>query len=233
MTSSGPSSTLSALARLREGRSGRASSWDQTGRNKDYWLIAPGTTAVLADLQGPGAITHIWMTSFCRRHIGPSIQRPELHAEVAEARPQGQSGVADITQHIEDGITGQGHCEAIVPVGRQQRADWPVCRQGPAGAGTIGIVIGGHGRPARMLAHDALEVVWRRAGVEVERQHGAALAVKETEAAAHLAIGQAALCGHAARPSAGVGAQPDNRASAGCCGCGGRTGTACACLQLT
>lgn len=83
MTSIGPSSTLSALTRLHAGRSARASSWDQSGRNKDYWLIAPGTTAVLADLQGPGAITHIWMTSFCRRIIGPSIQVPELHADVA------------------------------------------------------------------------------------------------------------------------------------------------------
>ena len=83
MTSTGPTSSLSALTRLRDARSGRASSWDQSGRNKDYWLIAPGTTAVLADLQGPGAITHIWMTSFCRREIGPSIQVPELHADVA------------------------------------------------------------------------------------------------------------------------------------------------------
>ena len=83
MTSIGPASTLSALARLHRGRSGRASSWDQSGRNKDYWLIEPGVTAVLADLRGPGAITHIWVTSFCRRVIGPSIQNPELHADVA------------------------------------------------------------------------------------------------------------------------------------------------------
>jgi hypothetical protein len=83
MMITGPTSTLSGLAHLRNGRSGRASSWDQTGRNKDYWLLEPGSTAVLADLQGPGAITHIWMTSFSRRVIGPSIQVPELHADVA------------------------------------------------------------------------------------------------------------------------------------------------------
>ncbi len=83
MVTSGPTSLLGDLARARNGRSGRASSWDQSGRNKDYWLIAPNTTAVLADLKGPGAITHIWMTSFCRRHLGPSIQVPELHADVA------------------------------------------------------------------------------------------------------------------------------------------------------
>ncbi|MBN9376421.1 MAG: hypothetical protein J0I40_13745, partial [Cellulomonas sp.] len=66
MPSTGPASTLGGLARLRDGRSGRASSWDQSGRNKDYWLIAPGSTAVLADLEGPGAVTHIWMTQSCR-----------------------------------------------------------------------------------------------------------------------------------------------------------------------
>ena len=82
MLDTAPTSTLSGLAHLRDARSGRASSWDQTGRNKDYWLLAPGSTAVLADLEGPGAITHIWMTSFCRRIIGPSIQVPELHADV-------------------------------------------------------------------------------------------------------------------------------------------------------
>ncbi|MGE3194117.1 MAG: glycoside hydrolase family 172 protein [Microbacteriaceae bacterium] len=83
MAHTGPQSELSGLARLREARSGRASSWDQSGRNKDYWLIAPGTSAVLADLEGPGALTHIWFTTFCRRVIGPSIQDPGMHADVA------------------------------------------------------------------------------------------------------------------------------------------------------
>jgi hypothetical protein len=83
MPRTGPSSSLSGLTRLRDARSGRASSWDQSGRNKDYWLIEPGSTAVLAELEGPGAITHMWMTSFCRRVVGPSIQDPELHVDVA------------------------------------------------------------------------------------------------------------------------------------------------------
>ena len=47
---------------LRGGRSGRCSSWDTTGRNADYWMIDPGETRVLADIEGPGAIAHIWMT---------------------------------------------------------------------------------------------------------------------------------------------------------------------------
>ena len=50
------------LAHLRSRRTGRCSSWDQTGRNTDRWIIPPGETAVLADIPGPAQITHIWMT---------------------------------------------------------------------------------------------------------------------------------------------------------------------------
>lgn len=50
------------VARIRNRRTGRFSSWDTTGRNADYWTLAPGETRVLADIQGPACITHIWMT---------------------------------------------------------------------------------------------------------------------------------------------------------------------------
>lgn len=40
----------------------RVSSWDQTGGNLDRWIIKPHETRVLADIEGPGCITHIWMT---------------------------------------------------------------------------------------------------------------------------------------------------------------------------
>jgi len=50
------------LAVLRKARTGRCSSWDTRGRNRDAWSIEPGETRVLADIKGPGAITHIWMT---------------------------------------------------------------------------------------------------------------------------------------------------------------------------
>ncbi|MFW6154493.1 MAG: glycoside hydrolase family 172 protein [Planctomycetota bacterium] len=43
-------------------RTRRVSSWDITGRNADRWRIAPGESRVLADLEGPGRITHLWMT---------------------------------------------------------------------------------------------------------------------------------------------------------------------------
>lgn len=64
------------LTRVRNVRSARASSWDQTGRNQDAWIIMPGESIVLADLEGPGCITHIWMTQFCRRLLGPSLIDP-------------------------------------------------------------------------------------------------------------------------------------------------------------
>ena len=50
------------LSILRSNHTGRVSSWDTTGRNQDAWIIEPGETRVLADLEGPGVITHIWMT---------------------------------------------------------------------------------------------------------------------------------------------------------------------------
>ncbi|MCW8132759.1 MAG: DUF2961 domain-containing protein [Planctomycetota bacterium] len=53
---------LDALARLSSAKTYRCSSWDKTGRNQDAWQIEPGETRVLADIQGPGCITHLWMT---------------------------------------------------------------------------------------------------------------------------------------------------------------------------
>ncbi len=50
------------LSRCRKAKTGRCSSWDRTGRNADAWFIDTGETVVLADIKGPGRITHIWMT---------------------------------------------------------------------------------------------------------------------------------------------------------------------------
>jgi hypothetical protein len=38
------------------------SSWDRSGRNDDFWTIEAGERRLLADLEGPGAITHLWLT---------------------------------------------------------------------------------------------------------------------------------------------------------------------------
>jgi hypothetical protein len=53
---------LDGIARITDARTGRCSSWDTTGRNADAWRLEPGQTRVLADIEGPGQITHIWMT---------------------------------------------------------------------------------------------------------------------------------------------------------------------------
>jgi hypothetical protein len=50
------------LTELQDGTTKRVSSWDETGRNLDRWIIEPGEKRVLADIKGPGRITHIWMT---------------------------------------------------------------------------------------------------------------------------------------------------------------------------
>ena len=71
-------SFLKNLTTVADARTARASSWDQSGRNKDYWLVNAGDTAVMADVEGPGCINHIWVTTFCREILGPSIQHPVL-----------------------------------------------------------------------------------------------------------------------------------------------------------
>lgn len=56
-------SSLSGLARLGTGvRRERSSSYDSKGGNRDWWVIAPGASAAIADIQGAGCVKHIWMT---------------------------------------------------------------------------------------------------------------------------------------------------------------------------
>lgn len=76
-------SSLSSLTMRRDARSARVSSWDQRGRNQDNWTIGPGETRVLADLEGPGQITHLWTTQFCRELLGPGLLDPDDTESVA------------------------------------------------------------------------------------------------------------------------------------------------------
>ena len=64
---------MSSLTRYSDTTTGRASSWDQTGGNKDYWLLAPHQTTTLTEIEGPGSITHIWMIGWAKKIIGPSV----------------------------------------------------------------------------------------------------------------------------------------------------------------
>ncbi|WP_348261822.1 DUF2961 domain-containing protein [Telmatobacter sp. DSM 110680] len=53
---------LFSMARLRDYKCRRSSSWDRTGGNADFMPVEPGATATLLDVKGPGVITHIWFT---------------------------------------------------------------------------------------------------------------------------------------------------------------------------
>jgi hypothetical protein len=41
----------------------RVSSYDATGRNDDQWILQPGETKVIAEISGPGIISHLWFTA--------------------------------------------------------------------------------------------------------------------------------------------------------------------------
>jgi hypothetical protein len=58
----GPDPFAGAVYRLKEARTGRVSSWDRTGDNRDFISFGPGETKELLSLEGPGAITHVYMT---------------------------------------------------------------------------------------------------------------------------------------------------------------------------
>lgn len=58
-----PGGPLGHLARVHSGRSGRVSSAaPERSSNRDNRRIMPGDTHVLAEIDGPGTINHIWMT---------------------------------------------------------------------------------------------------------------------------------------------------------------------------
>src|SRR5919197_5630854 len=60
-----PNSPLGGLAHVKTSRSRRSSSWDTSGGNRDFRVVAPGETHLLADIEGAGRIEHIWMTTRC------------------------------------------------------------------------------------------------------------------------------------------------------------------------
>ena len=67
--------SLASLPKLRDCTSHRISSYDVAGGNADAWRIEPGEKKVIAEIDGPGCIKHIWMTlgikneDYCRRIV--------------------------------------------------------------------------------------------------------------------------------------------------------------------
>jgi hypothetical protein len=53
---------LLAMARFRNYKARRSSSWDRSGGNNDSVPVDPGQTATILDVKGPGVVTHIWFT---------------------------------------------------------------------------------------------------------------------------------------------------------------------------
>ncbi len=53
---------LVSMARLRDYKCRRSSSWDRSGGNADFTPVDPGATITLLDVKGPGVINHIWFT---------------------------------------------------------------------------------------------------------------------------------------------------------------------------
>jgi len=64
---------LRSLGAPQDYLSRRVSSFDRSGGNRDSLTIKPGETAVLADLTGPGAIHHIWLTVAAEPFYGRKI----------------------------------------------------------------------------------------------------------------------------------------------------------------
>ena len=65
------------MARLRNYRSRRSSSWDRSGGNADAMPIEPGGTLTLLDAEGAGVVTHVWFTinSSDRMHLKNLVLR--------------------------------------------------------------------------------------------------------------------------------------------------------------
>ena len=64
---------LGRLGEKQNFRSKRVSSYDRTGGNRDSIFIEPGKTAVLAEIKGPAAIHHIWVTIAAEAFYGRKI----------------------------------------------------------------------------------------------------------------------------------------------------------------
>jgi hypothetical protein len=54
--------TLDSIATRQDFSARRESSYDRSGGNADNRRIGPGATLTIADIDGPGAITHLWFT---------------------------------------------------------------------------------------------------------------------------------------------------------------------------
>lgn len=93
--------TLATLPHLRQYKSRRASSYDTSGCNHDWWDIGAGERRTLLTTDKPGCIKHIWMT-----FGGPKAQLRQLVLRMfwdGEAEPSVEVPLGD--------FFGMGHAE--------------------------------------------------------------------------------------------------------------------------
>ena len=77
-----PLAPLEALqfAQMKDAKAERVSSSSPNpGSNNDSWTPIPGETVVLADLKGPGVVTHIWLTIAANEYAWPRLLRLRVY----------------------------------------------------------------------------------------------------------------------------------------------------------
>jgi len=89
---------LSSAAKRKTARTARVASWDHTGKNEDAFVVLPGESATLCDIEGPGTLTHLWFVQTCRKIMGPGLI------------PYSKSGVAMMEIHNALGELSQREC---------------------------------------------------------------------------------------------------------------------------
>jgi len=68
------------FSKLKDYSARRSSSSDpDPDSNNDRWYMIPGEEAVLADLQGPGVITHLWITIAANEYAWPRLLRLRVY----------------------------------------------------------------------------------------------------------------------------------------------------------
>ncbi|MEI6148368.1 MAG: hypothetical protein WCS01_04670 [bacterium] len=118
------------IARIRTARMGRCSSWDTTGRNVDGWTILARSSRVLADIQGPGVITHIWMTQCALGNGMASVaywyaEQPAAAIAIPPVAKRQRVPKVDGKWFISDELRWTGHEVKIAPaLVKEARAAW-------------------------------------------------------------------------------------------------------------
>lgn len=117
-----PGTSMGELPRLRDFTVQRASSWTYTGGRSKAFTLPAGQSAVLADLEGPGVVTRIWLGTDCvRRRIPFYLRQLVLRAWWDdESTPSIESPLGDFFG-VGFGRTSAYHCRAMcMTLGRGQ-----------------------------------------------------------------------------------------------------------------